>query len=90
MLLTYILTLSISNTWDEWFQTFDSNQTCELHDRYGMQVIFRGFSPKNQKQVVVVVQASEEALASFFNDNKNYLKSNGVLIDSIDSSIWIG
>ena len=90
MLLTHILTLSISNTWDEWFQTFDSNQTCELHDRYGMQVIFRGLSPMNHKQVVVVVQASEEALASFFNDNKNYLESNGVLIDSIESSIWIG
>ena len=90
MLLTYILTLSISNTWDEWFQTFDSNQTCELHDRYGIQVIFRGFSPKNQKQVVVVVQASEEALANFFQDNRIYLESNGASIDSIDSSIWIG
>ena len=90
MLLTHILTLSISNTWDEWFQTFDSNKTCELHDRYGMQVIFRGVSPKDQKQVVVIVQASEEALANFFQDNRHYLESNGASIDSIDSSVWIG
>ena len=90
MLLTHILTLSISNTWNEWFQTFDSNETCELHDRYGMQVIFRGVSPKDQKQVVVIVQASEEALENFFQDNRNYLESNGAAIDSINSSIWIG
>lgn len=90
MLLTNIVTLSISNTWDEWVQAFDSKQTSELHDRYGMQVLFRGVSSKDLKQVVVVVQASEGAMENFLLDNRDYVESNGALMDSVNASIWIG
>ena len=88
MLLTEIVTLSISNNWDEWVQAFDSNQTCELHDRYGIQVLFRGVSPKDPKQVVV--QPSDGAIENFLRDNKDYIESNGAIMDSVNTSVWVG
>ena len=83
------MTLSISNNWDEWVQAFDINQTCELHDRYGIQVLFRGVSPKDPKQVVVVVQDSDGAIENFLRDNKDYVESNGAAMDSVNASVWV-
>ena len=90
MLLTEFVSLSISNICDEWVEAFDSNQTCELHDRYGIQVLFRGVSPKDPKQVVVVAQASEGAMENFLRDNKDYVESNGAGLDSVNASVWVG
>ena len=89
MLLTEIVTLSISNNWDEWVEAFDSNQTSEPHDRYGIKVLFRGVSPKDPKQVVVV-QASDGAIENFLRDNKDYIESNGAIMDSVNTSVWVG
>ncbi|ABI46092.1 conserved hypothetical protein [Synechococcus sp. CC9311] len=90
MLLTEVVTLSISNNWDEWVQIFDSKETSELHDRYAMQVLFRGVSPKDPKQVVVIIQAPEGATEQFLRDNREYVESNGAVMDSVNTSIWIG
>ena len=90
MLLTEVVTLSISNTWHEWVKAFDSPETCALHDRYNMQVLFRGVSPKNPKQVVVILKAPEGARANFLRENSDYVESHGAVMDSITSSAWIG
>ena len=90
MILTQVVTLSISNTWDEWVQIFDSKETSELHDRYAMQVLFRGVSPKDPKQVLVIIQAPEGATEQFLLDNRDYIETNGAVMDSVNTSIWIG
>ena len=90
MLLTEVVTLSISNTWDEWVRAFDSNETCELHDRYGMQVLFRGVSPTDPTQAVVIVQAPEGVTEKFLRDNRKQVESNGAVMDSITVSVWLG
>lgn len=90
MLLTDIVTLAISNTWDEWVKAFDSKETCELHERYGMKVLFRGVSPEDPKQVVVVLQAPEGARENFLRDNREYVESNGAVMDSVRTSCWLG
>ncbi len=90
MLLTEVITLSISNEWHEWVQIFDSKETTELQDSYGMQVLFRGVSPKDPKQVVVIIQAPEGATQRFLGDNRDYVESNGAVMDSVNTSIWIG
>ena len=90
MVLTEVVTLSISNTWDEWVQIFDSKETSEFHDRYAMQVLFRGVSPKDPKQVLVIIQAPEGATEQFLLDNRDYIETNGAVMDSVNTSIWIG
>ena len=90
MLLTKVMTLSISNTWDEWVRIFDSKETSDLHDRYAMKVLFRGVSTKDPKQVVVIIQAPEGATEHFLRDNRDYVESNGAVIDTVKASIWIG
>ena len=90
MLLTEIVTLSISNTWYEWVKAFDGNETSELHDRYGMQVLFRGVSLIDPTQVVVIVQAPEGVMEKFLRDNRKYVESNGAVMDSLNASVWLG
>jgi hypothetical protein len=90
MLLTEVVTLSISNTWDEWVKAFDSNETCELHDSYGMQVLFRGVSLTDPTQVVVIIQAPEGVTEKFLRDNRKQVESNGAVMDSIIVSVWLG
>ena len=90
MLQTEIVTLSISNTWDEWVKAFDSVETCELHDRYGMQVLFRGVSPSDPTKVVVVLQTPEGVREQFLRDNKELVESNGAVMDSVIASVWLG
>ncbi len=90
MLLTEVVTLSISNSWDEWVKAFDSQETSALHDRYNMQVLFRGVSPKDPKQVVVVVKAPEGARANFLRENREHVESNGAVMVSIQATAWIG
>ena len=90
MLLTEIVTLSISNTWDEWVKAFDGNETSELHDSYGMQVLFRGVSLIDPTQVVVIVQAPEGVMEKFLRDNRKYVESNGAVMDSLNASVWLG
>ena len=90
MVLTEVLTLSISNSWDEWVKAFDSPETCQLHDRYGVQVLFRGVSPDDPTRVVVVVQAPEGAREKFLMENRDYVEANGAVMDSVRGSVWVG
>ena len=55
-----------------------------------MQVLFRGVSPKDPKQVLVIIQAPEGATEQFLLDNRDYVETNGAVMDSVNTSIWIG
>lgn len=86
---TTIVTLSISNTFEEWAAAFDGSETSAKHSEFGLEPVFRGVLKGDPQQVVVVIKSEPGAVERFLLANELYISSHGAIPETAEVSTWL-
>ena len=88
---TTIFTFKISNTFEEWFEIFDSPEIDEFHKSSGLTPLFRGRGLTDPKEVIVIHQAEEGKAKKIFSDPKTIknIEAGGHIYSTTKMTSWL-
>ena len=86
---TTIFTFKIENTFNEWKEFFDSEDSYKRLSEFDIKPLYRGQSKKDPRKVIVIHQAPEGNMQKFFEKNGSWISTHGVKISTIEVSDWL-
>ena len=85
---TQVMTFNISNTFEEWVETFDSHR--EMQAAAGMTPLFRGPHEDDPQKVCVVIQVEDDAkVAAFMTKNEALILELGRIPHTTESNTYL-
>ena len=85
---TQVMTFNISNTFEEWVETFDSHR--EMQAAAGMTPLFRGPQENDPQKVCVVIQVEDDAkVAAFMAENEASILELGRIPHTTESNTYL-
>ena len=85
---TQVMTFNISNTFEEWVESFDSHR--ELQAAAGMTPLFRGRHEDDPQKICVVIQAEDDAkVAAFMAENEASILESGHILHTTESNTYL-
>ena len=85
---TQVMTFNISNTFEEWVETFNSH--CQLQVAAGMTPLFRGPQEDDPQKVCVVIQVEDDAkVAAFMAENEASILEPDHILHTTESNAYL-
>tara|TARA_Y100001968_G_scaffold318665_1_gene349185 strand:+ start:1010 stop:1288 length:279 start_codon:yes stop_codon:yes gene_type:complete len=79
---TTVFIFKISVPFEKWVQGFDSPEAVKMHEKAGMQTLFRGVSKDDPQSVIVIHQSEEGVARAMFDGAKEMIEASGHIYDS--------
>ena len=86
---TTIFTFKIGNTFNEWKEFFDSEDSYKRLSEFDIKPLYRGQSKKDPQKVIVIHQGPEGKIQKFFEKQGSWIATHGVKISTIEVSDWV-
>ena len=85
---TQVMTFNISNTFEEWVETFDQHR--ETQAAAGMTPLFRGPHEDDPRKGCVVIQLEDDAkVAAFMAENEASILESGHILHTTESNTYL-
>ena len=86
-----VLSITTSNTFEEWVEMFDSPDIDAFHKTVGLTPLYRGKSLIDPKEVIVIHQAEEGVAKHVFSDPETIknIEAGGHIYSTTKITSWV-